>query len=107
MYFLYELLDITQLDDRCFSVTGTWTGTISYLYTRLKFAWTEYEFTAYVSTAIVVGTLTNISLIPLLSIVFKLRDTTIGAIATLSGTAQNIVIAFATKWWMMYIGEKK
>ena len=92
-----------ELDNRCFSVTGT----ISYLYTRLKFAWTEYEFAAYVSTAIVVGTLTNISLIPLLSIVFKLRDTTIGAIATLSGTAQNIVIAFATKWWMMYIGEKK
>ena len=81
------------------------TGTINYLYTRLKFGWTEYEFTAYTSTAIVVGTLTNVSLIPLFSIVFKLRDTTIGAIATLSGVAQNIVLAFASKWWMMYVGE--
>ena len=81
------------------------TGTINYLYTRLKFGWTEYEFTAYPSPAIVVGTLTNVSLIPLFSIVFKLRDTTIGAIATLSGVAQNIVLAFASKWWMMYVGE--
>ena len=81
------------------------TGTINYLYTRLKFGWTEYEFTAYTSTAIVVATLTNVCMIPLLSMVFKMRDTTIGAIATFSGMAQNIVIAFASKWWMMYIGE--
>ena len=81
------------------------TGTINYLYTRLMFGWTEYEFTAYTSTAIVVGTLTNASLIPLLSIVFKLRDTTIGVVATVSGIAQNIVLTFASKWWMMYISE--
>ena len=81
------------------------TGTINYLYTRLMFGWTEYEFTVYTSTAIVVGTLTNASLIPLLSIVFKLRDTTIGVVATVSGIAQNIVLAFASKWWMMYISE--
>ena len=81
------------------------TGTINYLYTRLQFDWTEYEYTVYTSIAIVVGTLTNISLIPLLSIKFKLQDTTIGVVATFSGMAQNIVIAFASKWWMMYIGK--
>ena len=84
-----------------FSVTGS----INYLYTRLKFDWTEYEYTVYTSTAVVVGTLTQVLLIPLLSLRFKMRDITIGVIGTISGLAKNLVLAFACKWWMMYIGK--
>ena len=81
------------------------TGSINYLYTRLKFNWTEYEYTVYTSTAVVVGTLTQVLIIPLLSLRFKVRDTTIGVIGTVSGLAKNIVLAFACKWWMMYVGK--
>ena len=82
------------------------TGSINYLYTRLKFNWTEYEYTVYTSTAVVVASLTQVLLIPLLSLRFKMRDTTIGVIGTISGLAKNIVLAFACKWWMMYIGKE-
>ena len=82
------------------------TDTINYLYTRLKFNWTEYEYTVYTSIAIVVGAFINVCLIPLMSIRFKMQDTTIGVVATISGTAQNIITAFASKWWMMYIGTR-
>ena len=81
------------------------TGSINYLYTRLKFNWTEYEYTVYTSTAVVVATLTQVLLIPLLSLRFKITDITIGVIGTISGLAKNIVLAFACKWWMMYIGK--
>ena len=81
------------------------TGAINYLYTRLKFNWTEYEYTVYSSTAVTVGTLTNVALLPLLSIRFKIRDATLGTIGAISGLAQNIVRAFACKWWMMYLGK--
>ena len=81
------------------------TGSINYLYTRLKFNWTEYEYTVYTSTAVVVGTLTQVLVIPLLSLRFKMSDILIGIIGTVSGLAKNIVLAFACKWWMMYVGK--
>ena len=89
--------------NKTLSVTAT--GSLNYLYTRLKFEWTEKEFTIYSATAVVMSILTNIALIPLLSLRFKLRDTTIGAIGAISGLAQNIVRAFAYEGWMMYIGK--
>ena len=81
------------------------TGSINYLYTRLKFDWTEYEYTIYLSTAVIVGTLTQSLLIPLLSLKCKISDIAIGLIGTISGLAKNLVLAFACKWWMMYIGK--
>ena len=81
------------------------TGSINYLYTRLKFDWTEYEYTIYLSTAVIVGTLTQSLLIPLLSLKCKISDIAIGLIGTISGLAKNLVLAFACKWWMMYVGK--
>ena len=34
-----------------------------------------------------------------------MRDATLGTIGAISGLAQNVVRAFASKGWMMYLGK--
>jgi hypothetical protein len=80
-------------------------GTITYLYTRLKFDWTEKEYTIFSSISTLMATLSTMTFLPLLSLKAKLKDTTIGMMGCVSGLVGNLVLAFAAKWWMLIISK--
>ena len=104
------------------------TSTIQYLYTRLKFDWTEQQYTLWSSAGTLVSTLASVGFVWLCSHKFKVRtalsyysfkhyqhkigssfdsqfhDCLIGLCGAISGITVNVVMAFVTQSWMLYMG---
>ena len=81
------------------------TSSITYLYTRLKFNWTEKEFTSWLSINSLVTILGTAIFLPTFSRVFKIRDGFIGISGAISGIAMNVTLALITQSWMMYLSS--
>ena len=76
-----------------------------YLFTRLKFDWSEQEFTIWTSLTTVASSLVTFGIIPIVSYKMKLHDALIGTIGSVFGVAKNLIWTFATAAWMMYLGK--
>ena len=76
-----------------------------YLYTRLKFNWTEQEYTIWFSIGTLATTLGSITFVPLMSSKLKVHDALIGIVGACSGIAANMVLAFVNKPWQLYLGN--
>ncbi len=81
------------------------TGSLNYLYTRLKFNWTEADYTVFSAAGTLASSVATIAIVPVLSLGLRLPDTMIGVVCALSGVTSQLIFAFAANWWMMYIGE--
>eukprot|EP00095_Tigriopus_kingsejongensis_P001548 maker-scaffold424_size175595-snap-gene-0.26 protein:Tk01548 transcript:maker-scaffold424_size175595-snap-gene-0.26-mRNA-1 annotation:"proton-coupled folate transporter-like" len=79
------------------------TGTITYLYTRLKFDWNEQSYSLWTSISATMTSCATVIALPVLSFGLGISDGIIGMFGAVSGIANNILIAFITKDWMMYV----
>ena len=80
-------------------------SSITYLYTRYLFNWTEQEYTIYMTISSVFTSISSVLLLPLLSYKFKIHDALIGCFGAISGLAACIVLASIDKSWMMYLSK--
>lgn len=86
------------------NVSGYNDSGTTYLYTRLKFSWTEHEFSRWVSSVAIIRSLATFSIMPILSLKLQVHDALIGLLGSVLAIAGTLVYAFADKWWMMYLG---
>ena len=89
----------------------TASSSLIYYLTRLKFGWTEQDFTEWVAISSIASSLATLCVMPLLSYKLKLHDSVIGIIGSVFGVAANLVRTFAPYSWMFYlstaVGESK
>lgn len=81
------------------------TSNITYLYTRLKFGWTEQQYTMWSSGTSISTSLVTFSIMPLLSFKLGIHDSIIGIIGSFSGIASSLTNAFASQAWMLYLAS--
>ena len=79
-------------------------GSLVYLFARLKLDWTEQDYTKWSAAGLVLCSISTVGVMALLSFKWKIHDALIGIFGGISGALGRIVIAFATKSWMMYLG---
>eukprot|EP00094_Tigriopus_californicus_P007083 TCALIF_06818-PA protein Name:"Similar to slc46a1 Proton-coupled folate transporter (Xenopus laevis)" AED:0.05 eAED:0.06 QI:5/0/0/1/0.5/0.33/3/0/319 len=79
------------------------TGTMTYLYTRLKFDWNEQDYSIWNSVSALFTAAATILALPVLSFTFGISDGIIGMMGCISGIASNVLVAFVTQDWMMYL----
>jgi len=94
------LLILTML----FNLAGFEAGSLVYLFARLKLDWTEQDYTKWSAAGLVLCSISTVGVMALLSFKWKIHDALIGIFGGISGALGRIVIAFATKSWMMYLG---
>ena len=82
----------------------TASSSLIYYLTRLKFGWTEQDFTEWVAISSIASSLATLCVMPLLSYKLKLHDSVIGIIGSVFGVASNLVLTFAPYSWMFYLG---
>ena len=80
-------------------------GSLVYLFARLKLDWTEQDYTKWSAAGLVLCSISTVGVMALLSFKWKIHDALIGIFGGISGALGRIVIAFATKSWMMYLGR--
>ena len=80
-------------------------GPIGYLYSRLKFDWTEQEYTVFGAVSAGLYSLTTAVILPILSSGLKIHDGIIGVMGGLSGMTCNIIVALAAQSWYFYLGK--
>jgi len=68
---------------------------MSYLFTRKMFAWDERKYSQLTSLSMILSTLANLLLLPLLSYKLSVPDSVIGIMASLSCLADTLVTALA------------
>lgn len=88
-----------------FNVSTLSSSSILYLFTRLKFNWSEQEFTIWMSLSTVASSLFTFGVIPIVSYKMKLHDALIGTMGAIFGIAKNIIWTLAAYSWMMYLGS--
>lgn len=79
------------------------TGTMTYLYTRLKFDWNEQDYSLWNSVSALFTAVATVLALPVLSFGLGISDGIIGIMGCISGIASNVLIAFVTEDWMMYL----
>jgi hypothetical protein len=80
-------------------------GGVAYLFTRLKFSWTEQEYTVWTAVASITNSLATFGIMPLLSYKLKFPDSVIGIIGAVTGIAASLNTAFAIKPWILYLSK--
>ncbi len=75
----------------------------TYLYTRKKLNYSLLDFMIFTNMARLMSVLTQFVFVPILSKRFKLRDSTISVLDASTSVVQNIMVACATKSWMLYL----
>ena len=88
-----------------FNVSTLSSSSIVYLFSRLKFDWSEQEFTIWMSLSTVASSLFTFGVIPIVSYKMKLHDALIGTMGAIFGIGKNVIWTLATSSWMMYLGS--
>lgn len=76
---------------------------MTYLYTRLKFDWNEQDYSLWNSVSALFTAVATVLALPVLSFGLGISDGIIGIMGCISGIASNVLIAFVTEDWMMYL----
>ncbi|XP_055299997.1 proton-coupled folate transporter-like [Sitodiplosis mosellana] len=75
-----------------------------YLFTRYKFNWSEVEFSFFSTYNMGLNLIGTGFVVSVLSSMFKMDDSLIGSMASISKVPSSLVYAFAQVEWHMYIG---
>ena len=76
-----------------------------YYLTRLKFGWTEQDFTVWTAVTSISSSFATLAFMPLLSYKLKMHDSVIGIIGSVFGVAANLIRTFAPYPWMFYLSS--
>ena len=80
-------------------------NTVAFLYAELKWEWTSYDYSNF-ATADSLLALVGIIMLSLVGMkVFKLRDTTVVVLSSVSYVAGSLFWPFALVGWLTYVGE--
>ena len=88
-----------------FNVSTLSSSSIVYLFTRLKFDWSEQEYTIWMSLTTVASSAITFVIIPIISYKMKLHDALIGTIGAICGIGKNVIWTLASYSWVMYLGS--
>ena len=80
-------------------------GTVTFLYSQLKWGWTPYDFSYYITADNLIG-LTGIGILSFIGMkVLKLQDTTVVVVGSASYVVGSFLYPFAQVGWIAYLGE--
>ncbi|XP_018800465.1 PREDICTED: solute carrier family 46 member 3 [Bactrocera latifrons] len=77
---------------------------VTYLFTRFRFNWSEVEFSVFSTYAMITGLVGVLFCVGILSHKLKIDDALVGVISSMSKILSGFVYAFATVPWHMYVG---
>ena len=78
-------------------------GPTMFLFLRKEFSWNESTFGLYVACFGVLGLFTQYVAVPFMTENLGMRDSTLGFLAVLGATIQQVMVAFAKEDWVLYV----